>query len=102
VQRPKYSNRRAAAIMSARYYDWTVGRLSPALPGSALLLLAAFGCNVMIGGFAYDGQHEATAKETPMKVTKKARLHEILKITALGILNTVADVAAALVAATSG
>jgi hypothetical protein len=37
-----------------------------------------------------------------MKVTNKARLHKIVKITTLGILNVVADVAAALVAATSG
>ena len=37
-----------------------------------------------------------------MKVTKVARLREIVKITTLGVLNTVADVAAALVAATAG
>ena len=79
----------------------TVRRLSPALPGSALLLLVAFGCNVMINRFGFDGQHEATAKETPMKVTKKARLQKIVKITTLGILNTVADVAVEF-AATSG
>jgi hypothetical protein len=55
--------------------------LSPALLGSALLLLAAtLGCNVIISGFAHDDQHETTAKETPMKVTKKARLRKIGKI----------------------
>jgi hypothetical protein len=42
------------------------------------------------------------AKETPMKITKKARLQKIAKIIMLGILSTVADVAAALIAATSG
>jgi len=67
-----------------------------------LLLLVAFGCNIMISGFSHDDQHEAMAKETPMKVTKKARLQKIAKITTLGILSTVADVAAALIAATSG
>ena len=35
-----------------------------------------------------------------MEVTKKARLHKIVKITMPGILDTVAVVAAALVAAT--
>jgi len=74
--------------------------LSPALPGSALLLLVAFGCNVMINRFGFDGQHEATAKETPMKVTKKARLRKIAKITTVGFLSTVANVA--VTAATSG
>jgi len=71
------------------------------LPGPALLLLVAFGCNIMISGFGQDEQHDATAKETPMKVTKKARLQKIVKITTLGILNTVADVAVEF-AATSG
>jgi len=70
-----------------------VGRLSPALPGLALLLLVALGCNVMISGFSHDDQHEGMAKETPMKVTKKVRLRKIAKITALGVLTTVADVA---------
>ena len=67
-----------------------------------MLLLVAFGCNIMINDFGHDDQHEATAKETPMKVTKKARLRKIVKITTLGILSTVADVAVALAAATSG
>jgi hypothetical protein len=71
------------------------------LPGPALLLLVAFGCSIMISGFGQDGQHDVTAKETPMKVTKKARLQKIVKITTLGILNTVADVAVEF-AATSG
>jgi hypothetical protein len=79
-----------------------VGRLSPALPGPALLLLATLGCEIMISGFSHDDQHEAMVKETPMKVTTKARLQAIGKITMLGILRTVADVAAALIAATSG
>jgi hypothetical protein len=67
-----------------------------------LLLLVAFGCNVMISGFSYDDQREAMAKEAPMKVTKKAHLQKIVKITTLGMLSTVANVAAALAAATSG
>lgn len=81
---------------------WRLGRLSPALPEPALLLLVAFGCNVMISCFGYGGQHEATAKETPMKVTKKARSRKIVKIATFGFLTTVANVAAALAAATSG
>lgn len=75
-----------------------------ALPRSTttlLLLAAAFSCNVMIGAFSHDDQPNATVKETPMKVTKKARLQKIVKITMLGILTTVAEVAAALVAAAS-
>lgn len=56
------------------------------MPGPALLLLVAFGCNIMISGFSHDDQHEAMAKETPMKVAKKARLQKIAKITTLGIL----------------
>jgi hypothetical protein len=40
-------------------------------------------------------------EETPMKVTK-TRSREIIKITTFGFLSTVANVAAALVAATSG
>jgi hypothetical protein len=75
--------------------------LSPALPGLALLLLVMFGCKVIIDGSDYDNQHDNAAKETPMKVTNKARLPEIVKIATLGILGTVADVTAALVAATS-
>jgi hypothetical protein len=75
--------------------------LSPALPGLALLLLVTFGCNVIIDRFVYDNQLDNPAKETPMKVTNKARLQEVVKITTLGILGTVADVTAALVAATS-
>jgi hypothetical protein len=54
----------------------------------------------MINAFCHDDQPNATAKETPMKVTNNARLREISKITTLGILNTIADVAAALFAAT--
>jgi hypothetical protein len=84
------------------YDAGTVGRLSPALPGPALLLLVAFGCNIVISGFGHDDQYEARAKETPMKVTKKARLRKITKITTLGTLRTIADVAATLIAATSG
>lgn len=72
------------------------------MPGTALLLLVAFGCNVMISHFGHGGQQEATAKETPMKVTQKARSREIAKITTFGFLVTVANVAAALAAATSG
>ena len=75
-----------------------VGRLSPALLGSALLLLTMLGCNVAIGVLSYDDQHEATAEETPMKVTKMFFTQKISKIGALGILNPVASV----VAATSG
>jgi hypothetical protein len=75
--------------------------LSPALPGLALLLLVTFGCNVIIDRFDYDNQHDSPAKETPMKVTNEARLQEFVKITTLGILSTVADVTAALVATTS-
>jgi putative Mn2+ efflux pump MntP len=72
--------------------------LSPALLGSALLLLTMLGCYVMISAFSYDDQHEATAKEAPVKVTKMVRTQKIGKIATLGILNTVASV----VAATSG
>ena len=68
------------------------------MSGSALLLLTMLGCYVMISAFSYDDQYEATAKETPMKVTKMVRMQKIGKIAALGILNTVASV----VAATSG
>jgi putative Mn2+ efflux pump MntP len=75
-----------------------VRRLSPTLLGSALLLLTMLGCYVMISAFSYNDQQEATAKETPMKVTKMARMQKIGKIVVLGILNTVASV----VAATSG
>jgi hypothetical protein len=78
----------------------TVGRLSTALPGLALLLLVTFGCNVMIDSFDYGNQHDNPAKETPMKVTNRANLQEIVEITTLGMLGTVADVTAALVAAT--
>jgi hypothetical protein len=79
-----------------------VGRLSPALPGPALLLLVAFGCNVMIARFGKGDQREGMTTETPMKVTEKTRSREIIKITTLGIVTTVANVAAALAAATSG
>lgn len=66
--------------------------------GSALLLLTMLGCYVMISAFGYNDQQEAPAKETPVKVTKMARMQKIGKIAVLGILNTVASV----VAATSG
>lgn len=56
------------------------------------------GCYVMITAISCDDQQEATAMETPMKVTKMVRMQKIGKITMLGILNTVASV----VAATSG
>ena len=79
-----------------------VGRLSPALPGPALLLLVAFGCNVMIRLFDQGNQRAAGTKETPMKVTRKARSREIIGITAFGFISTVASVAAAFAAATSG
>lgn len=79
-----------------------VGRLSPALPGPALLLLVAFGCNVMIARFGQGDQREGMTKETPMKVTEKTRSREIIKITMFGFLTTVANVAGALAAATSG
>jgi len=49
---------------------------------------------------SHDERPNETAKETPVEVTKKARLHKIVKITTLGMLDTVAVVAAALVAAT--
>jgi hypothetical protein len=78
-----------------------VGRLSPALLEPALLLLVAFGCNVMISR-GQDHQCEGNTKETPMKVTKKTRSREIVKITTSGFLTTVANVAVALGAATSG
>lgn len=83
-------------------YNAEVGRLSPALPGPALLLFVAFGCNVMISRFGQGDQRGAMTKETPMKVTKKTRSRQIIKITTVGFLNTVANVAAALVAATPG
>ncbi len=79
-----------------------VGRLSPALPGTALLLLVTFGCNVMIAVLGQGDQRIAPTKETPMKVTKKTRPREITKITTVGFLGTVATVAAAVVAAMSG
>ena len=66
-----------------------------------MLLLVAFGCNVMISYFGHGDQQEVTAKETPVKVAKKARSREIVKITTFGVLVTVTDVAVAL-AATSG
>ncbi len=75
-----------------------VGRLSPAVPGSALLLLTTLGCYVAIAALSYDDQHEATGKETPMKVTKMDSAWKICKIGMFGILNTVASV----VVATSG
>ena len=52
-----------------------------------MLLLAAFGCNIMISSSSHDDQHEVMAKETPMKVTTKARLQKIGEITMLGILS---------------
>lgn len=55
------------------------------------------GCYVTISAISYD-QQEATAKETPMKATKKVLVWKIAKIAALGILNT----AASMVAATLG
>jgi ABC-type Mn2+/Zn2+ transport system ATPase subunit len=72
--------------------------LSPALLGSALLLLTMLGCYVMISVISYHDQQEATAMEMPMKVTKMVRMQKIGTIATLGILNTVASV----VAATSG
>lgn len=56
----------------------------------------------MTVGFSHYDQHEALAKEAPMKVTKRARLRKIAKIVTLGILSTVAGVAVAIMAATSG
>ena len=56
-----------------------VGRLSPTLLGSALLLLTMLGCYVMISAFSYNDQQEATAKEMPVKVTKMARMQKIGK-----------------------
>jgi hypothetical protein len=79
-----------------------VGRLSPALPGPALLLLVAFGCNVMTTRFGQGDQRGAMTKEAPMKVTEKVRSREIIKVTTIGFLTTVANVAAAFAAATSG
>ena len=79
-----------------------VSRLSPALLEPALLLLVVFGCNVMISRLGQDHQCEGNTKETPMKVTKKTRPREIVKITTSGFLTTVANVAVALGAATSG
>jgi hypothetical protein len=67
-----------------------------------LLLLVAFGCNVMLAHFGQSDQREAVTKEAPMKATEKARSREIVKITTSVILATVADVAIALAAATSG
>ena len=74
-----------------------------ALPGSTVLLLLAamFSCSVLSNAISHDNQPNATARETPVEATKKARLHKIVKIVTLGILDTVAVVAAALVAATS-
>lgn len=62
-----------------------------------------FSCNVLSNAISisHDNEPNATAKETPVKVTKKARLHKIVKIATLGTLDTVAVVAAAIVAATS-
>lgn len=67
-----------------------------------MLLAAMFSCAVMRNAISdsHDNQSDATAKETPVKVTKKARLQKIVKIVTLGTLDTVAVVAAALVAAT--
>jgi hypothetical protein len=65
------------------------------LLGSILLLFVTLGCYVTASFLSYNDQHEATAKETPMKVTKKVRLQKIGKIAALGILYTVASVATA-------
>jgi hypothetical protein len=74
--------------------------LSPALPGLALLLLVAFGCNAMTARFGQDDQREAGTKEAPMKVTHKVRWREIIKITTFAFFTTVANVAAG--AAASG
>ena len=63
-----------------------------------------FSCSVVssVISDSHDNQPDATAKEKPVKkVTKKARLHKIVKIVTLGMLDTVAVMAAALVAATS-
>jgi hypothetical protein len=78
------------------------GRLSPALLGSddQLLFLVALGCNVLVSALGQVGQNESSAKETPMKATKKARVRKIFKITLFGILSTVAS--AAVRVATSG
>jgi hypothetical protein len=65
-----------------------------------LLLLVAFGCNVVIARFTQSDLREAKTKEAPMKVTKKSS-RRIVKITKLEVLTTVANVATAL-AATSG
>jgi hypothetical protein len=74
-------------------------------PLEALSLLAAMvGCSVMSSAISdsHDNQSNAAAKETPVKkVTKKARLHKIVKIVTPGMLDTVAAMAAAVVAATS-
>jgi len=59
-----------------------VGRLSPALPGPALLLLVAFGCNVMITRFGQGAQRGAMTMETPMKVTKKTRSLVVMMVQA--------------------
>jgi hypothetical protein len=98
IARPTGSTR-TASLARCTYVDG--GRLRPALPGSdiLLLLLVAFGCNVAISGLGQAGQHESTTKETPMKVTKKARSQKIFKITLFGFLATVAI--AAVGAATS-
>jgi hypothetical protein len=72
-----------------------VGRLSPALLGSVLLLLTVLGCYVMISALSYDDQQGATAKEMPMKATETVRMQKIDKIVMLGILNTVVSVVAA-------
>lgn len=73
------------------------------MPGPALLLLVViFGCNCVISGHDPNGQQEATAKETLMKVTKNDLCEKIAEVTTLGILSTVAVVAAAQFAATSG
>jgi hypothetical protein len=72
--------------------------------GALSLLAAMFCCSVMSNAISdsHDNPPDATAKETPVKkVTKKARLHKIVKIVTLGMLDTVAVMAAAIVAAAS-
>jgi hypothetical protein len=67
-----------------------------------LLLLVAFGCNVMLARFGQSDKHEAVTKEAPMKATEKVRSRGIIKITTSAFLATAANVAIALAAATSG
>jgi hypothetical protein len=69
--------------------------LSPALPGSALLLLTMLGCYVAISVISYNDQHEGTAEEMPMTATKMVLMQKIGTIGTLGILNTIASVVAA-------